>query len=215
VFDADLGIAAAHIAAAQGRIGAGASLADAAAEEAAANGNLLFALLAAHTAVSIDPDQVRRGRLLDVASGVDGTLSGLLRREALLTASCDPIAAEALGAELVAIGAMHHAARAFGAAAQGNRATGQRGRAARCEGAAARAWDACPGIARDAAARPAAGAMTPRETEVAVLAAKGWSSADIADELGISVRTVESHLYRVFAKLGVTNRAELAVELGS
>ncbi len=32
----------------------------------------------------------------------------------------------------------------------------------------------------------------------------------IADELGISVRTVETYLYRIFFKLGVESRAELA-----
>ena len=42
------------------------------------------------------------------------------------------------------------------------------------------------------------------------LAARGWSSRAIADELVLSVRTVESHLYRAFAKLGVTSRSELA-----
>ncbi|MGZ4692913.1 MAG: LuxR C-terminal-related transcriptional regulator [Acidimicrobiales bacterium] len=214
VFDTDLAIAEARIAASQGRIGVGAEIADAAAEQAGAAGNVLFALLAAHTAADLAPDPARRERLLALAAAVDGTLSGLLARECLLTASADPVAAEALGDDLVAIGAMHHAARAYVAAGQWNRTSGHRGRAARCEGAAARAWDACPGMRRERAVGPVVGVMTRRESEVAVLAAKGWSSADIADELGISVRTVESHLYRVFAKLGVTNRAELAAELG-
>ncbi len=214
VFDPDMGIAEARIAGSQGRMGAGAEIADAAAEQAAGAGNVLFALLAAHTAVDLAPDHARRDRLVGLSAAVDGRLAELLARECLLTTSADPAAAEALGDDFVAIGAMPQAARAYGAAGQWNRAAGHRARAARCEGAAARAWDACPGLPRERAAGPVVGVMTRRESEVAVLAAKGWSSADIADELGISVRTVESHLYRVFAKLGVSNRAELAAELG-
>ena len=52
--------------------------------------------------------------------------------------------------------------------------------------------------------------LAPRELEVARLAGRGVSNREIADELGISVRTVETYLYRVFYKLGVDSRAELA-----
>ncbi|NUP75393.1 MAG: helix-turn-helix transcriptional regulator [Sinomonas sp.] len=52
--------------------------------------------------------------------------------------------------------------------------------------------------------------LTAREREVAVLAARGESNRTIAEERGLSVRTVEGHLYQVFSKLGITSRAELA-----
>ncbi|GAA2200369.1 helix-turn-helix transcriptional regulator [Sinomonas flava] len=52
--------------------------------------------------------------------------------------------------------------------------------------------------------------LTVREREVAVLAAKGTSNRKIAEDLGLSVRTVEGHLYQVFAKLSVSTRSELA-----
>ncbi|MDQ4504325.1 LuxR C-terminal-related transcriptional regulator [Sinomonas sp. ASV322] len=51
--------------------------------------------------------------------------------------------------------------------------------------------------------------LTAREREVAVLAARGESNRTIAEEMGLSVRTVEGHLYQVFSKLGITSRAEL------
>jgi DNA-binding NarL/FixJ family response regulator len=56
--------------------------------------------------------------------------------------------------------------------------------------------------------------LTTRELEVARLAARGLSSRAIAEELVLSVRTVESHLYRVYTKLDVSDRAELAALLG-
>ncbi|MEV6479323.1 LuxR family transcriptional regulator [Streptomyces sp. NPDC051576] len=51
--------------------------------------------------------------------------------------------------------------------------------------------------------------LTSRECEIATLAAAHLSNQEIADRLVLSVRTVENHLYRAFAKLGVTTRAEL------
>ena len=53
-------------------------------------------------------------------------------------------------------------------------------------------------------------ALTKREREVAVLAASGITSKDIAERLFVSVRTVDNHLGRVYDKLGIASRAELA-----
>ena len=53
-------------------------------------------------------------------------------------------------------------------------------------------------------------ALTSREREIATLAATGASNPEIAEQLVISVRTVETHLYRVFKKLGVAERERLA-----
>ena len=52
--------------------------------------------------------------------------------------------------------------------------------------------------------------LTPREREVAALAAGGTSNRGIAEILFVSVRTVEGHLYQVYSKLNVGTRAELA-----
>lgn len=53
--------------------------------------------------------------------------------------------------------------------------------------------------------------LTKQERQILVLVAKGWRNAKIAQELYISVRTVESHLYRVFRKLNISSRTEAAV----
>ncbi|WP_448071439.1 helix-turn-helix transcriptional regulator [Georgenia yuyongxinii] len=49
-------------------------------------------------------------------------------------------------------------------------------------------------------------ALTRREREIAGLAAGGLSSKAIAERFTLSVRTVDSHLSRVFTKLGVRSR---------
>lgn len=51
--------------------------------------------------------------------------------------------------------------------------------------------------------------LTVREHQVASLAARGRSNAEIAHELGRSVRTVEWHLQQAYGKLGVVGRAQL------
>ncbi len=57
--------------------------------------------------------------------------------------------------------------------------------------------------------------LTRREQEVAALACRGLSNADIAGRLVVSVRAVESHLYSAYGKLGVSDRVALAAILGS
>jgi DNA-binding NarL/FixJ family response regulator len=57
--------------------------------------------------------------------------------------------------------------------------------------------------------RPDAPALTAREREIAVLAARGLQNKQIAEQLVVSIRTVESHLLNACQKLGVDNRRAL------
>jgi DNA-binding CsgD family transcriptional regulator len=59
----------------------------------------------------------------------------------------------------------------------------------------------------------AAETLTPQERHIAELVAEGASNPDIAGRLYVSRRTVESHLTKMYAKLGVNCRAQLAYKL--
>jgi len=57
--------------------------------------------------------------------------------------------------------------------------------------------------------------LSPQELQIAQMAASGLSNREIADRLFLSHRTVGAHLYRVFPKLGIVSRSELARALAS
>lgn len=63
----------------------------------------------------------------------------------------------------------------------------------------------------DVSQLPGRGLLTPRETHILKLAAKGMSNKEIGFELGVSPRTVQSHLSSVFDKLGVSSRTQAVV----
>jgi DNA-binding NarL/FixJ family response regulator len=52
--------------------------------------------------------------------------------------------------------------------------------------------------------------LTAQELQIAHLAAEGLSNREIGQKLVVSPRTVSAHLYRVYPKLGISARGELA-----
>lgn len=110
----------------------------------------------------------------------------------------------ALGADLIAAEVYAAAARLWHADGDGRAAARATARsneiAAACQGART------PGLL----APEAVGPLSPREREIALLAARGVPSREIAEKLFLSVRTVNNHLQSVYSKLGVSARAELA-----
>ena len=59
------------------------------------------------------------------------------------------------------------------------------------------------------------GGLTARERRVARMAAAGATNREIADELFVTLRTVEVHLTRVYRKLGLSSRTQLCSVLGT
>jgi DNA-binding CsgD family transcriptional regulator len=68
---------------------------------------------------------------------------------------------------------------------------------------------------RGARKRPTVGweALTQSELRIALLVADGLSNPEIAQRLFVSRRTVEGHLARIFAKLGLSSRTQLTAEV--
>jgi DNA-binding CsgD family transcriptional regulator len=82
-------------------------------------------------------------------------------------------------------------------------------------GAAIWAQRARTELARIPGRAPAEGQLTVAEQRVARLVAAGHTNKEVAAELVVTVRTVESTLTKVYAKLGVRSRTELARRIGA
>ena len=70
-------------------------------------------------------------------------------------------------------------------------------------------------LARIGGRAPSSLALTPTENKVAALVALGGTNREVADALFVSVHTVEANLKRIYRKLGVRSRTELASKFPS
>jgi DNA-binding NarL/FixJ family response regulator len=68
-----------------------------------------------------------------------------------------------------------------------------------------------PDSSRSARAQTRLACLTDRERDVALAVGRGLSNAEIAGELFLSVPTVKAHVSRLFEKLEVTNRVQIAI----
>ena len=171
-------------------------------------------LLALHDLVRLgraDLAADRMAALLETVPG--GRTAALLLRHARAAADADPDGLFAAARDFSAHGYLVFAAEAAAGAVR-------MFRAARDPQALAASTLLADVLARcDTLHTPALLAVQPalisRERQVAELAADGARSREIADRLFLSPRTVENHLQRVYAKLGVSGRMELAPALRS
>lgn len=153
-------------------------------------------------------------RLDELASQIDGAYVGIVARLAHAAIAGDRDAYGVVVDEFEAAGLIADAAESASVLAELHRRAGdQRGataadqRVARLvEGAGGRT----PALRRGGEIEP----LTEREREVALLAASGASSKDIAARLYVSARTVDTHLARTYRKLGISGREELRLALG-
>jgi DNA-binding NarL/FixJ family response regulator len=85
----------------------------------------------------------------------------------------------------------------------------------RAAGAIGFADQAAAELARCGQQRKSSTELTASERQVATLVAQGASNAEVAAALFLSVKTVETHLSRVYRKVGVRSRAGLAAQWSS
>ena len=206
----ELQLGEAWVAAAEGSISEAIALAHQAAEVAASQDQPAVEVVALHTAVCFG-DRTVAGRLTELATQVDGPRAPAAAAHAAALAADDGAALHAASLQLEAMGTLLLAADAAAQAAAVHVRHDQRGSAQVATARAHRLAQACEGARTPALAALAAPVpLTRREGEITTLAAGGLSNRQIADRLTVSVRTVEGHLYRACAKLGVSDRSDLA-----
>jgi DNA-binding CsgD family transcriptional regulator len=192
-----------------GRIDEGATVLDRTAERLRGHG------FAGHE-LSVLHDLVRLGRAADVVDRVtdlgrvvDGPLAALVVRHARAATAGDADGLLAVADGFAGLGLRLYAAEAAAQAVAVGRTRRTAGVAA-----AARLGELIEGCdARTPALTASRPTLTEREGQIARLAASGVPSREIADRLFLSTRTVDNHLTRVYTKLGVTRRTDLAAAL--
>ena len=206
-------LAQAWVAAARGRSTEAVDLARKAAEFARRRGQHAREALCLQTEIQLG-DKGNAERLAEIATVVEGPRAGLAARWASAQSGKDPQALlevshdlEAMGDRIAAADAAAHAAVLFGAAnLRGARLTAS-SRATQLIG---ECGATTPATRQATAPVP----LTGREREIAALIRDGLSNKQIAETLTMSVRTVEGHIYRACAKLGLAGRADLASLVG-
>jgi DNA-binding CsgD family transcriptional regulator len=208
-------LAGALVDAAEGAVSAAVDRARRGAEMAASGGAGWFALQAWYGAARFGNRQAAR-EVTALAGSVTGAFGAAIATHAAAMLAGDGGAHESAADAFERIGACWYEAEARAMAVRAYRAAGWPAAAAlageRLRGTLAAVEPlATPGLVGGARWV----ALTSREAEVARLAADGSTDRQIAERLGVSVRTVHTHLTRVYAKLGVADRRQLAADLRS
>ena len=145
-----------------------------------------------------------------LALACDGSLVRTMARHARALAHEEPAELEQASLDFERMGTILLAAEAAADAARVYRGAGRRASATRLSARARVLLDRCTVLATPALLDVGGLPLSRREREVATLAARGLSNGEIAGGLVLSTRTIENHMYRVYQKLGVHARDELA-----
>jgi DNA-binding CsgD family transcriptional regulator len=213
-FDPWVELSKAWVAAATGELTRAADLATRAADMAQASTQFTLEAAARYDMARLGAPAAVQQRLEELVGRLEGRLAALLASSAGALAAEDGAALDRVGAAFQDLGALLLAAEVKAAAVRAHRTAGREASANASQERAAALAAACQG-ARTPGLGPAmpVSVLTPREREVAMLAAAQASSREIASRLHLSVRTVDNHLGRVYAKLGASSRAQLAALL--
>ena len=203
-------LARAWVVASQGAVSEAISVVLAAAERAAAAGQFAAEVVCLQTATQFG-DRTSAPRLRELVSIVEGPRVGLAARFAVALRDGDAAELSSMSEEFDQMGDLVAALDAAAHAALAYRGQDLRGSALRCSARADVLAEQCGGASTPTlrqAARPLP--LTDREAEIVMMIGEGLSNRAIAERLTVSVRTVESHIYRAMAKTGTTTRDELA-----
>jgi DNA-binding CsgD family transcriptional regulator len=211
--DHEQSLARAWVAAGQGAVTEAATALLSAAERARATGRFAAEVLCLQTATQFG-DRTCSPRLHELESVVEGPRVGLAARFAAALRDSDADELSSLSEEFEGMGDLVAAVDAAAHAALAYRRQEKRGSALGCSTRASALADQCGG-ATTPALRQATEALplTDREAEIVMLIGEGLSNRAVAERLTLSVRTVESHIYRAMLKTGTTSRDELATLL--
>ncbi len=209
-FAVELELARAWSAAASGELSRARARAHAAAALAQERGQDAYAARALHELCRLGDPATAAPALARLAPGVDGPFAATAAAHAAALHAGDGAALLEVAERFAAADALLVAAEAAHAAAAAHRDAGRHSSASRAAARAAHWLSKCEGAHPPTIlAAPQASDLTRREREVALLAAAGHSSPEIARRLVISVRTVDNHLQNAYRKLGITRRQDL------
>ncbi len=215
-FDGWAAIARAWAAVADGRLRGARDILQDLAADARDRGDAPIELEALFLLARLGDARTVASRLAKVARTVDGPYAPIVAAYCAALAARDGDALDAAAAAFSDAGFRLVAAETFLHAAATHAAAGVVARAEASRSLAAREVAACPGAASPLLdglrTRPL---LTTRELEIAHLAARGRATREIATELVLSTRTVESHLAHIYTKLGVAGRHELPAALSA
>ena len=213
VFLPELELARAWVRASVGQTTSAQGHAIRAAQIARQSGMCAVEMRALHTAVRFG-DRTQAARLAELARMLASQLPDAIAAHARALAEHDGRLLDEVADRFAGIGAMALAADAAAQAAREHARAGERANELESSARARLLAGQC-GLhspATDAATQPLP--ITDREREIVAMVAAGLSNREIADQLCVSVRTVEGHLYRVFAKLDIQSRDQLARLVG-
>ncbi|NMO89334.1 LuxR C-terminal-related transcriptional regulator [Actinomycetospora sp. TBRC 11914] len=209
VFDPELELARGLLCTAEGRLAEAIARATGAAASARAAGQFAMEVLARHTAVGFG-DRTQAGRLAELTRIVDGRRADLAHAHALAVARRDTEGLLEVSRRLEDAELLIPAAEAAAQASVLAREAGRTAEAATAGGRAADLAERCENARTPAlVASVSPLRVSDREREVIHQAARGLTNRQIADQLHVSVRTVESHIYRACSRLGLSDRAAL------
>lgn len=213
LYEADWQIAEAAVLAGSGRLDEAAARAERAARTAIEHEQWAIAAHAAHDAVRYFRSPRGAALLSTAADAVDGPLPELMREHAEALLAHDGSRLEKVSVAFEDIGAVLFAAEAAHSAAAWHHRAGQARAATKTAAYAAELRNRCQDTVTPWSIGPGETLLTPRERQIAMLAAAGHGDQHISTALGISIRTVQTHLTNIYTKLAVGGRRELPVAL--